>query len=61
MNLEPKLAARIAQLSSSSSAERADASQYFATLGDAPGAAAAALPLVEACADADDQVRQWAD
>jgi len=46
---------------SASAAERANAAQRLATLGDAPEAAAAAVPLVEACADADDQVRQWVD
>lgn len=47
--------------SSASAAERATAAQRLAILGDVPEAALAAIPLIEACADADDQVRQWAE
>lgn len=55
------IAVKLAQLRSASAKERASAAQFFAGLGNSGDAAAAAVPLVEACNDPDEQVRQWAD
>lgn len=58
---EEIIAVKLAQLRSAAADERASAAQFFAGLGDSGDAAAAAVPLVEACNDPDEQVRQWAD
>jgi HEAT repeat protein len=58
---EEIIAVKLAQLRSASAEERASAAQFFAGLGDSGDAASAAVPLVEACNDPDEQVRQWAD
>jgi len=57
---EEIIAVKLAQLRSASAEERASAAQFFAGLGDSGDAAPAAVPLVEACHDPDEQVRQWA-
>ncbi|MCE9605013.1 MAG: hypothetical protein K8U03_08940 [Planctomycetia bacterium] len=61
MSIETDVAAWLIQLKSTSAGQRADAARHFATLGEHVAAVAAAIPLVEACADSDDQVRQWAE
>lgn len=50
--------ALIASLSSADATTRREAAEAFARLG--PDAASAAVPLVKACGDQDEQVRDWA-
>jgi HEAT repeat protein len=52
------LSSLIAGLSATSAAARSRAAEQLAHAG--PAAQAAAVPLVRACADAEDAVRQWA-
>jgi len=56
MPTEHELAARLKQLKSGDADERATAAQKLAVLGEQP---AAAVPLVAALDDADEQVREW--
>jgi len=52
------IAAQIAELSAADAATRADAAERLCRAG--LDAVPAAVPLVKACGDADDQVREWA-
>jgi HEAT repeat protein len=54
----PDTTALIAQLASSDAGRRAEAAELLARAGDL--AAPAAVPLVRACGDGDEQVREWA-
>lgn len=54
----PDIAAWIAKLSAADAATRADAAERLCRAG--LDAVPAAVPLVKACGDADDQVRDWA-
>lgn len=56
MDSDSVVSTKLEQLRSASAEVRASAAQFFATLGEQP---AAAVPLVAALDDADEQVREW--
>jgi len=56
MDCDSVVSTKLEQLRSASADLRASAAQFFATLGEQP---AAAVPLVAALDDADQQVREW--
>ena len=55
---DPSIGPLVARLTADAATTRADAAERLCRAG--PDAVAAAVPLVRACGDADDQVREWA-